>query len=182
MRPVCAHRSPQRAHLLGVTGRLHDGRMPVELSPDTIVARVAERQHGLITFDQAREAGLSADQIKRRCRTGRWHRITKGVYVVAGVPASWRRDVLAACLASPLGSAACFPSSAALHEVWVPPLLPQVMVPPGASARSTIAKVRRGTLDRRDVMTVAGIPCMSPARTLVDAAEILAREPLAELV
>jgi hypothetical protein len=56
------------------------------------------------------------------------------------------------------------------------------MAPPGASARSTIAKVRRGNLDRRDVMSVDGIPCMTPARTLVDAAELLAREPLAKLV
>jgi hypothetical protein len=104
------------------------------------------------------------------------------VYVVAGTPPSWRRDVLAACLASPPGTAAAFPSSAALHEVWAPPLLPQVMAPPGSSARSTIAKVRRGNLDRRDVMRVVGIPCMTPARTLVDAAELLAREPLAKLV
>jgi hypothetical protein len=56
------------------------------------------------------------------------------------------------------------------------------MAPPGSSARSTIAKVRRGDLDRRDVMRVDGIPCMTPARTLVDAAEMLAREPLSELV
>jgi hypothetical protein len=104
------------------------------------------------------------------------------VYVVAGTPPSWRRDVLAACLASPPGTAAAFPTAAALHDVWEPPLLPQVMAPPSTSARSTIAKVRRGKLDRRDVMTVDGIPCMTPARTLVDAAELLAREPLATLV
>jgi hypothetical protein len=45
-----------------------------------------------------------------------------------------------------------------------------------------IAKVHRADLDPRDVMRVDRIPCTTPARTIVDAATLLAREPLRELV
>ena len=152
------------------------------VSPDVVVARVAEGQLGLITRAQAREAGLSAQQIEDRCRKGLWRRVASGVYAVGGAPGSWRRDALAACLAGPAGTVSSFLTAAALHKAWGPPVLPHVTVPAGTSARMRIAKVHRGDLDRRDVMRVDGIPCTTPARTIVDLATVLAREPLAELV
>ena len=45
-----------------------------------------------------------------------------------------------------------------------------------------IAKVHHAALDRRDVMRVDGVPCTTPARTIIDVAAVLAREPSSELV
>ena len=45
-----------------------------------------------------------------------------------------------------------------------------------------IAKAHRADLDPRDVMRVDGIPCTTPARTIVDAATVLGREALGDLV
>jgi hypothetical protein len=156
--------------------------MAAALSPEVLAARVAEGQWGLIRHDQARKAGLSDDQIDRRCATGRWRRLAAGVFVIAGAPSTWQRDALAACLAGPHGSVASFFTAAALHGVWDPPLLPHITVPRGTSARMRIAKVHRADLDPRDHGRVDCVPCTTPARTLVDAAQLLGREPLAELV
>jgi hypothetical protein len=152
------------------------------VTPDLCATRIAEGQHGLITRAQARSTGLTDDQIDWRVRTGRWRRIAPAVYAVAGSPRSWRQDALAACLAGPAGTAASFLTAAALHGLWTPPPLPHVTAPRGTSARLRIARVHRGDLDPLDRCRIDGIPATGPARTLVDAAMLVAREPLADLV
>ncbi|HET7483617.1 MAG TPA: type IV toxin-antitoxin system AbiEi family antitoxin domain-containing protein, partial [Actinomycetota bacterium] len=57
--------------------------------------RVAAGQHGLITTTQATEAGLSAQAVRRLCRSGRWCRVLPGVYQVSGLGDRWKRDVTA---------------------------------------------------------------------------------------
>jgi hypothetical protein len=156
--------------------------MQAELSADAVVGRIASGQWGLVTRAQALRAGLTKDQMSDRCLGGRWRRVASGVYVIAGAPGAWQRDAMAACLAGPAGTASSFFTAAALHRAWRPPVLPHVSVPHGTSARMRIAKVHRGHLDPRDVMRVDGIPCTTPARTIIDAATVLARDPLGELV
>src|SRR5947209_19770426 len=68
--------------------------------PDSLDQRVAERaarQHGVLTFRQAAELGVTSRQREVRIRTGRWDLRHPGVYAIAGVPRSWRCDLLAAC-------------------------------------------------------------------------------------
>lgn len=45
---------------------------------------VLHRQAGLITLAQARACGISRDAVGRRVRSGAWHRVRPGVYLVAG--------------------------------------------------------------------------------------------------
>jgi very-short-patch-repair endonuclease len=51
-------------------------------SPDLSVAKIAARQHGVISIWQLRSAGLGGNAVTRRVRAGRLHRIHRGVYAV----------------------------------------------------------------------------------------------------
>ena len=46
------------------------------------IARIAARQHGVVRYDQLRWAGLVPSAITRRVRSGRLHRLHRGVYAV----------------------------------------------------------------------------------------------------
>ena len=57
--------------------------------PDTAAARIAARQHGLITWRQATiVAGLTQRQINVRVRTKQWRKSQRGVYAVRGAAGS----------------------------------------------------------------------------------------------
>lgn len=50
--------------------------------PDVAVAKIASRQHGVVSFAQLNWAGLDKDAIARRIAGGRLHRVHRGVYAV----------------------------------------------------------------------------------------------------
>jgi len=78
---------------------------------------VAEKQHGLITYAQAIACGLTAKQIQYRVDTGRWVRVARGVYRIAGSPQTWEQQLLALVLASGPSAAASHRSAAALLRI-----------------------------------------------------------------
>jgi hypothetical protein len=80
--------------------------MTVNFSADRAVHLLASRQHGALSHEQALRCGLTPDQIRARVESGRWIRVAKGVYVVAGSAATWQRHAMAACLAGPAGTLA----------------------------------------------------------------------------
>ena len=66
---------------------------------DIAVAEIAQRQHGLITLDQLTQLGVTRKQRQWRVHVGRWELPYSGIYRIAGLPRSWKSDLLAACLA-----------------------------------------------------------------------------------
>jgi hypothetical protein len=64
---------------------------------DQAIAALAERQYGIFTSAQADEVGFTRDQRDKRVRAGRWALAHPGVYRIAGVPTSWRGQILADC-------------------------------------------------------------------------------------
>lgn len=76
--------------------------------------RLASTQDGVIRRDQARELGLSARQIERRVRSGRWETIFPAGYRVEGSARSWRQELRAAVLWAGRGSAISHRAAAAL--------------------------------------------------------------------
>jgi len=52
------------------------------------LARVARRQYGVFSRNQALGAGMSVAQVRRRVRRGDWVRVGPDVYAVAGLPGS----------------------------------------------------------------------------------------------
>ena len=144
-------------------------------------AGIARRQQGAITFAQARQAGLSPEQVEHLVARTLWRRAARGVFVVAGSPDTWRQRVMAAVLAAP-GSVASHVTAAAIHGWWRPPPLPHIVVPATHSARTRVAKVHRSELAAGDRVTVDGLPCTSPTRTLLDVAGMLRRADLEAMV
>src|SRR4051812_24361543 len=149
---------------------------------DARVAFLATRQLGLITWDQALRLGCTRHEVQQRVKTGRWRALTRGVYAIAGHPATWQRDALAACLAGPPGAVASFVTGAALWRLANPRVLPDVTFPPSASARLPIAKVHRAQLDAKDVTKIGPIPVTRVPRTLIDFASVASSQSLERAV
>lgn len=79
------------------------------------LARLARRQHGLVTGDQARAAGVSHESTRWRVRMGLWTRVVPGVFALAGTADTWRRRTMAALLAAGPGAVASHTTAAALY-------------------------------------------------------------------
>lgn len=156
--------------------------------PDTAAARIAARQCGFITRQQARiRAGLTDRQIHGRVQSKRWRRLQRNVYLAAGVPPSWEQSLLAAQLSArteqvvagsktvrleELDDAVVSGRSALLlhgctrmgrpdqHEL----LVHRQRVPP---VNGTVIR-RTGSLPAEDVTLVHGIPTLAVPRLCVE--------------
>ena len=63
----------------------------------------AERQYGPFTLTQAAACGVPRATVYGRVARGRYRLEQPGVFSFAGVPPSWERSVLAACLTGGAG-------------------------------------------------------------------------------
>jgi len=140
------------------------------VTPETAIARIAARQHCLVTRRQALDAGLSPGAIRARVRSGRWLGVRYDVYALAGAPPTWEQAVLAAVLAFGPGAVA---SHEAAGRLWGLPSLA------GDRIELTSDRPHRvrleGVISHRTSAWLAlehttrlGIPVTSVARTLVD--------------
>jgi predicted transcriptional regulator of viral defense system len=135
------------------------------------LAELAERQWGVVSLEQLRASGFGDGAIKSRARSGRLHRLHRGVYAVGH--RSLRREgrFVAAVLA-------CGPGAVLSHRSasWHWGLLGTDQAAVDVTAR----RGRRGgpgvrlhrarSLDARDTTTHRGIPITTVARTLLDLA------------
>jgi len=153
------------------------------LSPDERVAAIAARQWGAFSGAQARNAGLSQDQIDHRVGTARWKRPLRDVCVLAGTPPSWQQRAMVACLAGPPGTVVSHLTAAAVYGLTKAPVVADVTIPPaGNGARLRGATVRRRALGSGERAVKDRIPCTTPVRTVVDCAEVLEGDALCNLV
>jgi predicted transcriptional regulator of viral defense system len=83
-------------------------------SPDIWIARLAARQHGVISVGQLIAAGLTYEAIRRRVRAGRLHRVFRGVYAVGHRSLTFQGWWMAAVLACGEGAVLSH-LSAAMH-------------------------------------------------------------------
>lgn len=138
---------------------------------DLVVAEVAARQHGVVSYRQLRQAGMSQPVISRRTRAGRLHRLHRGVYAVGHTHLSFEGRCMAAALA--LGDNA-FVSHRSAAALWG--LLPSPAGFVELTATGTGGRERRGgirvyrsvTLTARLTTRRQRIPLTRPARTLRD--------------
>ena len=135
------------------------------ITPDLIVARIAGRQHGVISTAQLRRAGLSASAIDRRVRAARLFRVHRGVYAVGHPELTDRGRWKAATLA--LGGRAVL-SHRSAAELWemlrARGGLPHVSVPyPAAPAKRTDIRIHRSrSLAAARTTSRHGIPVTMP--------------------
>ena len=151
-----------------------------------LLDRIAERQHGIVTLDQLREAGFTRQMVWHRIRKGRFAPLHRGVYRV-GPRLSARADEMAAVLACGPRALLSHRSAAALWEllpspwtVGAPVFMPrEVSVfrsDRGVAAPGILAH-RVTTLGPKDRTTREGIPVTTAARTILDLARLAARRP-----
>jgi putative AbiEi antitoxin of type IV toxin-antitoxin system len=152
-------------------------RPPVTTVPQ-VLADVATRQHGLVTRAQLLRAEVSADQIRRRVRSGALLPVYRGVYRVGHRAPSVEAAYLAAVLAC--GEGALLSGRSAAHLFG---LLKGHAPPPEVTAtrkkRIEGVAVRRSHIDGWDRTTYRAIPTTTVPRTLIDLAADLPLDDLA---
>jgi hypothetical protein len=133
-------------------------------TPDAAaIARLAARQHGMVTRAQLLRLGLSAKAIDYRVRTGRLWRAYNGVYCVGRPPVTPHERAMAAVLACGPRAALSHRPGGALWEIglrW--PAMMEVTAP-GQRQRKGI-RVHRSPLTRRDITRHYGIPVTTLVR------------------
>jgi very-short-patch-repair endonuclease len=141
-------------------------------TPDLLIARIAARQHGVVSIAQIRMAGLDKHQVLHRVRTARLHRIHQGVFAVGHLHLSKEGKWKAATLAGGDAAVLSHRSAASLWE-----LLPnrersgiEISVPGdgGRRRRAGIRLHRCPSLRAEHVTRRQGIPVTTPSRTVAD--------------
>ncbi len=148
------------------------------------VARLAAEQWGVVDLAELRALGLSERAVLGRVRAGRLHRVHHGVYAVGHPALPLEGRFLAAVKACGPGAVLSHHAAAALHGVLDPEdrRVEVTVTGTGGRARPGLLVHRTHTLGPRDVGRCAGIPCTSPARTLLDLAARLDRRALRSAV
>lgn len=138
---------------------------------DSAVAHLASRQHGIVSYAQLREAGMTGNGIAQRARRGQLHRLHRGVYAVGHRPVSRRGFWMAAVFACGEGAVLSHRSAAELWSLLRPQRGPIHVSTPARSGRAK----REGLCLHRCSSLVAGtttrrlnIPVTTPARTIAD--------------
>jgi very-short-patch-repair endonuclease len=145
---------------------------------EEILARIARRQHGLVTRKQLLAAGISKEEIRRRIQKGALLVVHRGVYRVGHRAPSIEARYLAAVLAC--GDGAVLSGQAAgylwgLIKGTAPP--PEVTAPRRRNVRGV--RTRQARHGEINGTKWRGVPITTVPRTLVDLSSLLQLEDLA---
>ena len=77
--------------------------------------RRAAKQHGVLTYEQAKRCGLSTQAVARKIRSRQWQRIHRTVVSPFSTPLTWEGEQMAACLHGGFG---CVAAGAAAARLW----------------------------------------------------------------
>ena len=136
--------------------------------PDLALSRLASRQHGLFSTEQARTVGLSSSSLERRTRSGRLEHLAPGVYRVAGAPETWHQLALTACLTE-YGAASHRTAASLLGLDGFPARIVEVVTKRWSRRPNPRVRVHE-SLDIKDgdVTERMAIPVTTVARTIID--------------
>lgn len=142
------------------------------------ILELAAVQYGLFTATQWKEAGLSLRSLRRKAASGVVREIHPSVFAIAGAPASFGQQVLAACLSvDGVASHQCAAYLWGFRKFETPAR--EVLVKRGRTPSIPDVRVRRtGHLDDADIDRLHSIPITGRPRTLLDLCD--ASEALAE--
>jgi putative AbiEi antitoxin of type IV toxin-antitoxin system/transcriptional regulator with AbiEi antitoxin domain of type IV toxin-antitoxin system/uncharacterized protein DUF559 len=162
-------------------------RIPTKRNTDTrsgrlnlVLAKLSARQHGVVSRGQLRHIGMSDAAIQRAVRAKRLFRVFRGVYALGRPGVDERGRMRAAVLACGEGAVVSHLTAGALLGLLDrAPVAIDVIAPKGRGRKIDGIRchdVRRPT--RGETGSVDGIPCTSPARTLVDLAGTVSQHRL----
>ena len=133
---------------------------------------IAADQRGLFSAAQARGVGVSQAQLSRAEKAGRFRRVRRGVYAVAGVPSSPWEVIVGAALAVGPDCVVSHESAACVHGFEFAEFgLPELTLRHGAnSCLAGVIVHHSRDLSAQDIVRKRGVLVTSPCRTLVDLA------------
>src|SRR4051794_35562567 len=140
---------------------------------DARIGEVASQQLGLLTMEQFVAVGGTPDSLRSRVRRQTLMRVAPRVYRIAGVPMTWRTELLARLLSLGDGAVISDLAAAALHgfDGFDPGPLEFT------TSRNSRARAVKGTVHKRrplrriDVMVVDDLfTCTTASRTIIDLA------------
>jgi very-short-patch-repair endonuclease len=141
--------------------------------PEVLIAAIAARQHGCISIAQLLACGLTRDAVRSRVLAGLLHPVHRGVFAVGHPGLSDLGRDLAAVLACGPGALLSHASAVALWGLGPRPAgAVHVTVPRHRRSRPGIVVHVSVDLPASDAGLRFGIPVTSPARTLVDYADV----------
>ncbi|MDQ4070320.1 MAG: type IV toxin-antitoxin system AbiEi family antitoxin domain-containing protein [Actinomycetota bacterium] len=148
------------------------------------LARIAAAQHGLVTGNQARIAGLTDGRARWLTRSGRWAPIRPGVYALAGSPPSRMQLLFATAVSLQPGA---WLSHATAGELWGFPGVESEEVEVLTDFGRKVGLVgvrghRSSLLFTADLTVHLRIPVTSPERTLVDLSARLTPDQLGRVL
>jgi very-short-patch-repair endonuclease len=143
---------------------------------DRAIAELARRQHGVVARAQLRALGLGDDAIDWRVRRRRLHRVHRGVYVVGYPHLTRNAGFMAAVLACGERAALSHFSAAVLWGLLSNEGKIHVTAPTCRARRGLV--VHRAQLAEEEIGKRAGIAVTSPARTLIDLADVAPKRTL----
>jgi predicted transcriptional regulator of viral defense system/very-short-patch-repair endonuclease len=136
-------------------------------------------QHGVITREQLMALGVGRGAVAHRLRSGRLHRVHRGVYAVGRPDLSQHGQWTAAVKSCGPSAVLSHASAAALHGIADPTRGPiRVTVPPHVARVRPGVAVHRRPLLPDDVTHVERVPATTIARTLLDLAQTASRQRL----
>jgi hypothetical protein len=145
---------------------------------DTLIARLAARQHGVVARWQLIPLGIDPTAINRRLSDGRLRRVHRGVYAVG--PIGRKGYWMAAVFGCGEGALLSHRDAAELWELRETARTAIDVTVPGSRRRSRprLTIHTAAALHLSDRVEVDGIPVTSVARTLLDLAEVVSSEQL----
>jgi very-short-patch-repair endonuclease len=146
------------------------------------IPRLADAQHGVVSRSQLLHAGFTSEDIDRRLRAGRLHRIHRGVYAVGHRVLTREGRWMAAVLACGRGAALSHATAAAAWDLRRNDGLIHVTVRGSRKAPRGVKLHRSPMLTPDETTTVRGIPVTGPARTIIDLARTLTADDLEPIV
>jgi very-short-patch-repair endonuclease len=146
--------------------------------PEVRLARIAARQHGVVSRRQLIAIGVDDDGIRVRVARGGLHKLYSGVYAVGHVPRTREARWMAAVVACGQGAFLSHLDAAALWGFYYG-LGPRVHVTvKWQRSIDGLILHRTRRLDPDETTTRNGIPVTAVARTLVDLTEYLSEDRL----
>ena len=146
------------------------------------IAQIAAGQHGNVTTGQLLALGVGKDAIRYQVKTGRLHRVHRGVYAVGRPPVAPLERAMAAVLACGPRAALSHGSALTLWGFWKRWDEPFEVTVAIDRRPSGIRTYRSSALLRRDVVVHQATTVTNPARTLLDMAPRLRPRSLTRYV
>jgi very-short-patch-repair endonuclease len=160
----------------------YEGKTPVR-HRDHVIARMADRQHGVVARQQLLEAGLGPGAIERRLWRGSLHLVHRGVYAVGRPGLGGRGRWMAAVLAGGPGAVLSHRSAGQLWGLLTRDGGPiEITRPSGYRTRRPGISAHESALAVDEIEIAEGIRVTSPSRTLFDLAGVLPKRRLERAV